>query len=123
MKIKRKINNQNIAFNIIEINTAGIMSKISSFENWLQESSPAIFTMQETKVTITGQIKSESTTKNQLYEQIRDINPGFGGGLCIGVNKDLPSTLLREGWEEVAQKLVNISEASIGLQWASILKY
>ena len=42
-----------------------------------------------------------STDKYQLYEQIRSTNPGLGGGICIGVNKDLPSTLLREGGDEV----------------------
>ena len=85
--------------NIVGINTTGIMYKIDSFENWLRESNQAIFTMQETKVAISGQIQSQSTNKYQLYEQIRDINPRLGGGLCIGVNRDLPSTLLRGGEE------------------------
>ena len=101
MKVNRSQNNQNIALNIIGINTAKILSKIDSFENWLQESNPAVFIMQETKVAITGQIESKSTNKYQLFEQIRDVNPGLGGGLCIGIIKDLPSTLLREGGEEV----------------------
>ena len=67
--------------NIVGINTAGIMYKIDSFENWLRESNQAIFTMQETKVAISGQIQSQSTNKYQLYEQIRDINPRLGGGV------------------------------------------
>ena len=82
---------------MIGINAAGIMSKIYSFENWLRESIPSIFTIQETKMAAIGQIRSQSIQNYQLYEQIRAVNPGCGGGLCIGVNRDLPSTLLREG--------------------------
>ena len=77
------------------------MSKLDSFDNWIRESKPGIFTMQETKVTIMGQIQSQSTNKYQLYEKIQEVNPGLGGGLCIGVNKNLHSSLLREGEEEV----------------------
>ena len=86
--------------NIIGINAAGILSKLDSFDNWIKERLPTIFTLQETKVSMIGQIKSETIDKYQLYEQIRTINPSQGGGLCIGVTRDLPSSLLREGGEE-----------------------
>ena len=39
--------------------------------------------------------------KYQFFEKIRSINPAMGGGLCIGVNKKLPSALLRDGGDEV----------------------
>ena len=87
--------------NIFGINAAGILSKIDSFESWLTDSNPAIFMVQETKVAVTGQIQFQGSNSYQIYEQIRAINPGLGGGLCIGVNKNLPSTLLREGGDEV----------------------
>ena len=77
------------------------MSKVDSFDHWLKESKPSIFSVQETKVKTVGQIQSETVKLYQLYEQIRSDNPGQGGGLCLGVTKDLTSTLLREGDEEV----------------------
>ena len=85
---------------IIGINASGILNKIDSFEDWLLAKNPAIFTIQETKVPTLNCIKSDSIKSYQLYEQIRLINPALGGGLCVGVTKDLPSSLLREGGEE-----------------------
>ena len=83
------------------INANNILNKIHSFENWLIEKDPQISAIQETKVPSIGLINSVNTRKYQLYEQIRSVNPGMGGGLCIGVKKELPSTLIREGGEDV----------------------
>ena len=102
-KNKLKINQsqENLLINILGINSAGILSKLDSFDHWLKESNPQIFSIQETKVQNTGQVQSKTLDSYQLYELIRDNNPGQGGGLCIGVSKDLPSCLLREGGQEV----------------------
>ena len=86
--------------NFIGINAAGLLSKLDSFENWLIDSNPAIFSVQETKVATTGQIQSKAINAYQIYEQIQSVNPGTGGGLCIGVAKNLPSALLWEGGDE-----------------------
>ena len=85
---------------IIGVNANNLLNKIESFENWLKEKSPAIFIIQETKVPWTGQMKTISTSNFQIYEQIREVNPALGGGLCIGVSKNFPSTVLREGGSE-----------------------
>ena len=45
-----------LSLNILGINAAGILCKIDSFENWIKEKSPAIFSIQETKVQSLGQI-------------------------------------------------------------------
>ena len=87
--------------NILGVNAAGILGKIDSFENWLKVKMPAIFSIQETKVSRKGLIQCESTNTFQLYEQIRLVNPGAGGGLCVAVAQELPSALLREGGDEV----------------------
>ena len=102
-KNKLKINQsqENFLMNILGINSAGILIKLDSFDHWLKESNPQIFLIQETKVQNTGQIQSKTLDSYQLYELIRDDNPGQGGGLCIGVSKDLTSCLLREGGQEV----------------------
>ena len=83
------------------VNANKILNKIDTFDNWLIEKDPAVFTLQETKVSSIGQIKSLATSKYQLYEHIRSVNPGMGGGLCIGVKKELPSSLIRDGGEDV----------------------
>ena len=97
------------------INAAGILGKIESFEHWLKDKTPAIFSIQETKVPIKGLIHSESTNTFQLYEQIRSVNPGVGGGLCVGVAKVLPSALLREGGDEVECITVQVQVGQLSL--------
>ena len=83
------------------INANKILNKIDSFENWVKEKSPAVFIIQETKVPSIGQIQTNNTKQYQFYKQIRLSNPALGGGLCIGVTRELHSTLLRDGGEEV----------------------
>ena len=85
---------------ILGVNANNLLNKIDSFKNWLKEKSPAIFIVQETKVPTLGQLKTISN-QFQIYEQIRENNPGLGGGICIGVSKNLHSTLLREGGVDV----------------------
>ena len=98
---------------ILGINANKILSKIDSFDHWVKEKCPAIFVIQETKVSSIGQIQSEEINKYKLYEKIRVENPALGGGLCIGVSKNLPSALLREGGEEVECMTVHVE---VGLQ-------
>ena len=93
--------NDCISINIIGVNAAGILNKIDSFDSWLTDKCPSIFSIQETKVPIKGQIHSDVIDFYQLYEHIRTNNPGQGGGLCIGVTRDLHSTLIRDGGDEV----------------------
>ena len=92
---------ENVELTILGINSNNILNKLDLFESWLKEKSPAIFMLQETKVPSIGQIQTFSTKKYQMYEQIQEINPALGGGLCVGVTQDLPSALLREGGEGV----------------------
>ena len=82
------------------VNANKILNKIYSFDIWVKEKEPAIFCIHEKKVPAIGQIKTTTTNKYQLYEQIRSVNPGMGVGLCIGIKKELPSTLIREGGED-----------------------
>ena len=92
---------ETIAMTILGVNANKILNKLDSLENWLKEKSPAIFLIQETKVPSIGQIQTATTSQYQMYEQIREVNPSLGGGLCVGVTKDLPSSLLREGGDNV----------------------
>ena len=86
---------------ILGINAAGILGKIDSFDNWLKQGIYHVFSVQETKVQNISQIQSQTISSYQMYEKIRETNPGQGEGLCVGVKKDLPSCLLRDGGQEV----------------------
>ena len=85
---------------ILGVNANNLLNKIDSFKNWIKEKSPAILIVKETKVPTLGQLKMISN-QFQIYEQIRENNPGLGGGICIGVSKNLHSILLREGGSDV----------------------
>ena len=100
-KINRNSFKENIELTVLGINANNILNKLESFESWLKEKSPAIFVIQETKVPSIGQIQTFKTSQYQMFEQIREANPALGGGLCVGVTQDLPSSLLREGGEDV----------------------
>ena len=41
------------------------------------------------------------------------MNPGQGGGLCVGVSRELPLAMLREGGDEV--KCINV-QVEVGQQ-------
>ena len=98
---------------VFGVNANKILNKIDSLDHWIKEKEPSIFCIQETKVPAIGQIQTSTTNKYQIYEQIRELNPAQGGGLCIGINKDLPSTLIRYGGEKVESLTVQVE---LGLQ-------
>ena len=98
-KERKTKKNEMKSLKIIGVNAAGLMSKINSFEKLLCEEQPSIFCVQETKLKKANRIKTESTKKFTIYELNRkDKN---GGGLCIGVLKDLHPAWVAQGDDEV----------------------
>ena len=77
------------------INAAGIKCKQKSFENVLNTIKPQIWTMQETKLRANEKIKCEALSNYQVYYLTRQESQG--GGLAVGVAKEIESTLIREG--------------------------
>ena len=75
------------------------MNKIHSFENVLKVKMPSVFCLQETKLKTPNQIKTESTKNFTIYELNRKLKNG--GGLCIGVHKDLQPVWVAQGDDEV----------------------
>ena len=75
------------------------MSKIQSFHKLLNDENPTIFYLQETKIKKMNQIKTDSSRNFTIYELHRKNSNG--GGLCIGVNKDLRSVWISQGDDEV----------------------
>ena len=74
-------------------------SKFESFENLLKNENPSIFCLQETKMKRINQIQTESSKHFTIYELNRQNSKG--GGICIGVHKDLRSVWIAEGDDEV----------------------
>ena len=81
------------------MNAAGLLCKIESFEKLLNDEEPSVFCLQETKLKKPNKIKTESAKKFTIYELNRK-NKG-GGGLCIGVRKDLHPAWVAQGDDDV----------------------
>ena len=94
------------SFKIIGINCAGLMSKIVSFEKLISDEQPSLFCLQETKMKKPNQIKTESIKNFTLYELVRKNSNG--GGLCIGIHKDLQSVWVAQGDDEVECLVVEV---------------
>ena len=77
------------------INAAGIKCKQKSFENVLITIKPQIWTIQETKLKPNEKINCEALNEYQVYYLSRQHSQG--GGLALGVSKDIESALIREG--------------------------
>ena len=100
----KKVNER--TFKVIGINAAGLMSKIESFEKLMKDVQPSVFCVQETKLRKPNKIKTESTKGFTMYELLRqDSN---GGGLCIGVHKDLQPVWVAQGDDEVECLVVEV---------------
>ena len=102
---KRKKMSMNI-LKIIGVNCAGLMSKINSFEKLLKDEHPSIFCLQETKLKKPNQIKTESAKNFTMYELNRKNSNG--GGLCIGVYKDLKSVWVAQGDDDIECLVVEV---------------
>ena len=81
-------------------------TKLESFENLLIEENPSVFCIQETKLRKPNQIKTNSTKHFTIYELLRKNSSG--GGLCIGVHKDLKPVWVSQGDDEVEVLVVEI---------------
>ena len=81
------------------INAAGIKSKLRTFDNVLDKAKPDVFLIQETKLKPNEKIECELVGNYDVYYLNRKMS--LGGGVAIGVNKEIESTHLTEGNDEV----------------------
>ena len=88
------------------VNSAGIKCKLESLDVILNQLNPQIWTIQETKLKPNEKLKSEVTNKYQIYYLYRKESQG--GGLAIGIDKEIESTLIKEGNDEVEAIVVQI---------------
>ena len=88
------------------VNSAGIKCKLNSFNNILNRLKPQIWSVQETKLRNNEVIECEAVKRYQVFYLYRQNSQG--GGLAIGVEKDLESTLVREGNDDVEALVVQL---------------
>ena len=93
------------------INCAGLKSKLDSFDDILKRVNAHIWTLQETKLKQNEHLKSEMFPKYQIYYLSRKETQG--GGIAIGVDKEIESTLVREGNDKIEALVVQIVIESI----------
>ena len=91
---------------MVGANAAGLMSKIESFEQMSKQLQPSIFCIQESKLKRPHQIKTESAKQFTIYELHRKLSNG--GGLCIGVHRDLRPVWVAQGDDEVECLVVEV---------------
>ena len=96
---KRKCKIISESLRIFAANAAGINCKLKSFERILTRLKPQIWMLQETKLKRNGKVKCESISDYQVFYLNRQNLQG--GGLALGVHKNIESTLIREGDDEV----------------------
>ena len=92
---KNKIISKSVKF--YGINAAGIKSKLKSFDNIISVLKPSIWAIQETKLKPGETIKCESENEYQIFYLNRQKSQG--GGIALGVDKRIETTLIRDGNE------------------------
>ena len=92
---KRKFKNISKHLKIFAANAAGISCKLKSFENILTKLKPQVWMLEETKLKPNGRIKCEALNDFQVFYLNRQKSQG--GGLALGVHKEIESTLIRDG--------------------------
>lgn len=91
---------------LVGFNSAGLSSKLSSFDHLLSSIQPSVFFSQETKARKQGKIKTENSKLYDIFELVRKDK--HGGGLAIGVVKDLEPVWISEGDDEIELLVVEI---------------
>ena len=111
MKRNKKIINH--ILKLYGINAAGIRCKTESFSEVLSMLKPNIWMVEETKLKPNEDIKCEALKDFQVFYLSRQKSQG--GGLALGVNKQLESTLINEGDDdtEVMSVLVVVGDIQI----------
>ena len=95
-RMKSKVVNRKLK--LIGVNSAGLSSKLNSFDKVLQDRQPGVFFVQETKMNRAGKIKTENSKNYQIYELV--LKSSKGGGLAIRVLHDLNPVWIGEGCDQ-----------------------
>ena len=93
--------NKKTKLRLVGVNANGIKSKMISFQRMISELKPGVFFLQETKLRKEGYLENEvdGASQYRIYEHLRKAKSG--GGLAIGVAKELNSAWLCEGDDDI----------------------
>ena len=105
------MNKNQMKLRILGVNAAGIKCKLQSFNHILNKLKPQIWSMQETKLKNKEVLNTEATKNYQIYYLNRKTSEG--GGLAIGVDKNIESILIREGDDIIEAIVVLVMIATI----------
>ena len=110
---QKRISEKKLKCKIFGINSAGIKSKLKSFKTVLDKLKPTIWMIQETKLRANEKISSDFLNSFQVYYLNRQKS--HGGGVALGVHRDLKSILINEGDDdtEVLSVRVFFKELSV----------
>ena len=88
-----------------------MVSKLESLENLLIMQTPSVVFLQETKLGRPGRIKTPSSSKYTWYELHRTQNASKGqngGGLALGVVKNLEPSWISEGNDDIEALTIEV---------------
>lgn len=91
---------------LVGVNSAGLSSKLDSFDHILSAIQPSVFFIQETKLRKQGRIKTQNSKNYSIFELVRKDKQG--GGLAVGVVKDLEPVWISEGDDDIEILVVQI---------------
>ena len=98
------------------VNAAGLASKLKSFEYALKANQINIFCVQEVKEEISNITSNYLKNNFELFELVRKDQRVAGGGLMVGVDKDLVALQVRQGDDEVECLSVVVSVAGADIR-------
>ena len=91
---------------MVGVNSAGLSSKLISFDNLLSSLEPSVFFITETKMRSQGRIRTKNSQKYKIFELLRKDN--CGGGIAIGAVDDLNPVWIAEGDNDVEVLVIQI---------------
>ena len=112
-RAKRNKNKKTKKFlRFLGVNANGLKPRLMTFKKVLSELEPSVFFVEETKYKEEDQLKID---KYVIFELTRDSKDG-GGGLAMGVIRELNPILVRKGNDEVEAISVNIFVRSMSIR-------
>ena len=91
---------------MVGVNSAGLSSKLKSFDHLLNTVQPSVFFIEETKLKTQGKIRSQNCQNYQIFELTRKKKGG--GGIAIGALDALNPVWISEGDDDVEVLVIQI---------------
>ena len=104
----------NKEFRILSYNVASLQSRLLSLSDVLSKLMPKLWCLQETHMRKPGNIKFSGSNLYQIYELTRSDKSG--GGLAVGVSKELQSVWVRQGEGEVETLTIMVTVSGLSVR-------